>query len=48
MSKNALIIFARNPEYGKVKNRLAKTIGKEKALEIYNKLFQMFMQKQKI
>lgn len=38
MNKNALIIFARNPELGKVKNRLAKTIGKEKALEIYNKL----------
>lgn len=38
MSKHALIIFARNPELGKVKNRLAKTIGKEKALEVYNKL----------
>ncbi|HMQ69280.1 MAG TPA: TIGR04282 family arsenosugar biosynthesis glycosyltransferase [Ignavibacteria bacterium] len=38
MNKNALIIFARNPELGKVKNRLAKTIGKEKALEIYSKL----------
>jgi rSAM/selenodomain-associated transferase 1 len=38
MNKNALIIFARNPELGKVKNRLAKSIGKEKALEIYTKL----------
>lgn len=38
MYNNALIIFARNPELGKVKNRLAKTIGKEKALEIYNRL----------
>jgi len=38
MNKNALLIFARNPELGKVKNRLAKTIGKEKAFEIYTKL----------
>ncbi len=37
-SKNALIIFTRNPELGKVKTRLAKTIGEEAALEIYQLL----------
>ena len=34
-SKNALIIFTRNPELGKVKTRLAATIGNQSALEIY-------------
>ena len=34
-SKNALIIFTRNPELGKVKTRLAATIGDFAALEIY-------------
>ena len=34
-SKKALIIFTRNPELGKCKTRLAKTIGDESALEIY-------------
>ncbi len=34
-SKNALIIFTRNPELGKCKTRLATTIGDEAALEIY-------------
>ncbi|MDN5203539.1 TIGR04282 family arsenosugar biosynthesis glycosyltransferase [Fulvivirgaceae bacterium BMA10] len=38
MSKNALIIFVKNPELGKVKTRLAATIGKPKALEIYKLL----------
>jgi rSAM/selenodomain-associated transferase 1 len=33
-----LIIFYRNPELGKVKTRLAKTIGEERALAIYLKL----------
>lgn len=33
-----LIIFIKNPEKGKVKTRLAETVGAEKALEIYNKL----------
>jgi len=37
-SKNALIIFTRNPELGKVKTRLAITIGDESALEIYKLL----------
>ncbi|QIE59412.1 glycosyltransferase [Rasiella rasia] len=34
-SKNALIIFTRNPELGKCKTRLAATVGDEIALEIY-------------
>jgi uncharacterized protein len=34
-SKYLLIIFYRNPELGKVKTRLAKTLGDEKALAIY-------------
>ena len=38
MTNNALIIFTRNPELGKVKTRLASTIGDEKALEIYKDL----------
>jgi len=38
VAKQALIIFARKPELGKVKTRLAKTVGDEKALEIYKKL----------
>ncbi len=33
-----LLIFYRNPELGKVKTRLAKTIGDEKALAIYLRL----------
>lgn len=38
MGKQLLLIFYRNPELGKVKTRLAKTIGDEKALAIYFKL----------
>ncbi len=34
-SKKALIIFTRNPELGKVKTRLAKSVGDEIALKIY-------------
>lgn len=33
--KNLIIIFTRNPELGKVKTRLAKTIGDKSALNIY-------------
>lgn len=36
--KNALIVFVRKPELGKVKTRLAKALGQDKALEIYKKL----------
>jgi hypothetical protein len=38
--KNALIIFVRNPEAGKVKTRLAAEVGNEIALLIYRKLLQ--------
>ncbi len=39
MQKHSLlIIFYRNPELGKVKTRLAKSVGDEKALAIYIKL----------
>lgn len=40
MTNNSLIIFIKNPEIGKVKTRLAKTIGNFKALEVY-KFLQM-------
>lgn len=36
--KEALIIFTRNLIYGKVKTRLAATVGNDKALEVYKKL----------
>ncbi|MFT5581787.1 MAG: rSAM/selenodomain-associated transferase 1 [Psychromonas sp.] len=36
--KDALIIFQKNPEPGKVKTRLAATIGNEKALIVYKVL----------
>ncbi len=38
--KNAIIIFVRNPELGKVKTRLAKEIGDEMALQVYKELLQ--------
>jgi rSAM/selenodomain-associated transferase 1 len=38
MKTNALILFARRPELGKVKTRLAAGIGEERALEFYKKL----------
>jgi rSAM/selenodomain-associated transferase 1 len=38
--KKALIIFVRNPLLGKVKTRLAATIGDEKTLMLYNHLLQ--------
>ena len=40
MNNNLLIIFVRNPELGKVKTRLAKSIGDKTALEIYQFLLQ--------
>jgi rSAM/selenodomain-associated transferase 1 len=40
MSKNLLLIFTRNPELGKAKTRLAKTLGNETALEIYKFLLE--------
>lgn len=38
MSDCALIIFVKNPELGKVKTRLAKTVGDEESLQVYQKL----------
>ncbi|GAB5524564.1 MAG: TIGR04282 family arsenosugar biosynthesis glycosyltransferase [Roseivirga sp.] len=40
MNKSLLIIFAKNPELGKVKTRLAATVGNEVALAIYFQLLQ--------
>jgi hypothetical protein len=39
-SKRALLIFTRNPELGRCKTRLAKVIGDENALAVYNILLQ--------
>lgn len=36
--KEALVIFAKNPQQGKVKTRLAKTIGNAQALLVYQRL----------
>lgn len=38
MNKKLLLIFVKNPEKGKVKTRLAKTVGDEKAYDTYLKL----------
>lgn len=38
MDKKALIVLAKNAELGKVKSRLAKSIGDKAALDIYEKL----------
>ena len=38
LKKELLILFVKNPIYGKVKTRLAQTLGKGKALRIYQKL----------
>ncbi|MEO6683809.1 MAG: TIGR04282 family arsenosugar biosynthesis glycosyltransferase [Ginsengibacter sp.] len=38
MTKNALLIFVKNPQLGFVKTRLARTVGNEKALAIYKEL----------
>ncbi|NEV94544.1 glycosyltransferase [Psychroflexus sp. YR1-1] len=36
--ENLVIVFAKNPELGKCKTRLAKSIGDENALEVYKTL----------
>ena len=38
--KNTLLIFIRNPQLGKVKTRLARTLGDEEALRIYGLLLE--------
>lgn len=40
MNKNLILIFTRNPELGKVKTRLAASVGNENALEIYIQLLE--------
>lgn len=40
LKKGAIIIFIKNPQLGKVKTRLAATVGNERALEIYHLLMQ--------
>ena len=35
-----LMVFVKNPELGKVKTRLAKTLGDQKALDVYKSLLQ--------
>src|SRR5690554_4685236 len=42
-NKKALIIFIKNPEPGKVKTRLAKTIGNKSALAIYKRMLRHTM-----
>lgn len=44
MKTDALLIFIRNPELGKVKTRLAKTIGDVNALQVYKDLLQHTME----
>jgi len=41
MTDSLLIVFAKNPKLGKVKTRLAQSIGNEKALEIYKSLLKI-------
>ncbi len=41
MEKNLLIVFVKNAKLGKVKTRLAKTIGDEKALAVYKQLLDL-------
>lgn len=36
-----LIVFTKNPEKGKVKTRLANTVGNKKALKVYQKLLRI-------
>lgn len=43
-SKKLLLIFVKNPEKGKVKTRLAKTVGDDKAYKIYLKLLNFTIQ----
>jgi len=38
MNANAIIIFVKNPVLGKAKTRLAKTVGNQRALYIYQRL----------
>jgi len=48
MNKRLLLVFTKNPQLGKVKTRLAKTIGDEKALLIFQKLIILNLLKMEI
>lgn len=39
--ENLLLIFAKNPERGRVKTRLAESVGEGKALRVYQQLLQI-------
>lgn len=41
MGKNRIIVFVKNPILGKVKTRLAKTMGNKEALNVYTELVQI-------
>lgn len=47
MEKQALIIFLKYPEHGKVKTRLAKKVGKDFALELYKNFIKDLFEKTK-
>lgn len=40
MNKSAVIIFIKNPDLGRVKKRLAKSLGNDIALEIYKQMLE--------
>jgi len=40
MKKTAIIIFIKNPDLGRVKKRIAKTVGDEKALGVYKEMLE--------
>lgn len=41
MNKNLVIVFVKNVVLGKVKTRLAKTIGNQAAFEVYKELIKV-------
>ncbi|AKQ45893.1 hypothetical protein TH63_09955 [Rufibacter radiotolerans] len=41
MNKRLLLVFARTPQLGKVKTRLARTLGEHQALQIYKQLLHL-------
>ena len=43
-SKECLLIFAKNPQIGKVKTRLAASVGDKRALEVYRQLLRLTKQ----
>jgi len=41
MNKHLIIVFAKNPVKGRVKTRLARSVGEDQALEVYQKLLKV-------